>query len=129
MLETLLMTAIPSLLPTVANGLRGLFNKFSGGAGAAPANAEEAVKIMEADTRRLEALARLDSVGDVHKWVNDVRGMMRPTVAILVICSYLATFFIELPEAALDQVLDFTRIVVFYLFGERTLMHLMKRDK
>lgn len=126
---SLLTTVVPALLPVVSDGVRAVVNRFTKGAGAAPANVGEAVKLMEAETQRLEALARLDSVGEVDRWVNNVRAMQRPVAAALVILSWIAAYLTDAPETIVAIAGDLASAVVFYLFGDRTYMHLRRQDK
>ena len=58
-IAALLTTLVPSLIPAFADGVRGIFQRLTGGAGAKPANVGEAISLMKADTERLQALAQL----------------------------------------------------------------------
>ena len=81
----------------------------------------------DADTKKLQALAELDSVGDTYKWVNAVRGLMRPVAGILALCIWgYASFDTSMPAHIYEVVSQVAGAVIFYLFGERTVMHLRK---
>lgn len=80
---------LPALIPAATDGIKALINKFTGGAGAQPANVDEALKMISADTTRLEALAKLDSVGNVSQWVANIRALQRPVASILIILAYI----------------------------------------
>ena len=120
----LVTSLLPALTPALADGVRGLFQKLTGGAGAAPANVEEAVKLMDADVRRLEALARLDAVGDVHKWVNDIRALQRPVAMVIVLGGYWAA--VAMGSDAAPEWGGMARMALFYLFGDRTYFYLRR---
>lgn len=124
---SLLTTVVPALLPVVSDGIRGLFNMATKSAGAKPANVQEAVQLIEAETERLRVLAELDSVGNVSPWVNDVRGMQRPVAAALVLLAWGAAYWFEAPAELTLVAADLASAVVFYLFGDRTYMHLRRQ--
>ena len=118
---------IPALLPAATDGVRALFNKFTGGAGAAPANVEEVVTLMQAETDRLQALAQIDSAAsNVHAWVNDVRALQRPVAAAMIIGGYLASFWLATDQGITENHGTYAQMVTFYLFGDRSYMYMRK---
>lgn len=127
MLDLILTTVAPALLPAVADGARGLFNRLTGGAGAKPANVEETVTLMQAETERMHALAQLDAVGEVSQWVNNVRALQRPTAALLIVSGYVGAVAVSAPEGVLLELGAYAQMVTFYLFGDRTYMYLQNR--
>jgi hypothetical protein len=50
----------PALLPALTDGVRGIFAKFTKGAGGNPVNVAERIQLMQAETARLQALAEID---------------------------------------------------------------------
>lgn len=60
-----LEVVLPALLPALGDGVRALFQKFTGGAGAKPANVGEVIQLMQADTDRLKAIAAMEQGGQV----------------------------------------------------------------
>lgn len=116
MIEALL----PAILPALADGVRGLFNKISGGAGAKPANVGEVIQLMGAETERLQALAEIDKAGDVSRWVSNVRAMQRPVACGLIIGGYLVALVAGADAEAVDSLGGYAQMVTFYLFGDRT---------
>lgn len=123
MIEALLTTVVPALIPAVTDGVRGVIAKFTGGAGAKPANVAEAVQLMNADTDRLRALKELDNVGQVSLWVNNVRAMMRPVASAIVLGGYIGTLYLSADQAVILQMGDYARMVTFYIFGDRSYMY------
>ena len=117
--------------PVISDGIRGLVNKFTGNAGAEPANVEEAVKLVEADIRRLEAIAKLDKVeGDVSLWVNNIRALQRPIATGVVLVSWIGLLVMygnTEPQNVIDIISNLASAVIFYLFGDRSYMHFKKR--
>lgn len=117
---------MPAVLPALADGVRGLIARVSGGAGAAPANVGEAIQLMEAETRRLQALADIDKAGDVSRWVSNVRAMQRPAACGLIIVGYLVAVMAKADQRVLDDLALYARMVTFYLFGDRTWTYLKR---
>jgi len=122
------LTILSAFIPAVSDGIRGLINKWTGGAGAQPANVEEAVKLIDADIRRLETLAKMDSVGNTSQWVNNFRALMRPSVGALIVVFWGSTLYIQMDGALVDIAANLASSVVFYLFGDRTYMHFKRKD-
>lgn len=123
----ILETVIPALLPAAADGVRAIFNKLTGGAGAKPANVEEVVTLMQAETARLEALAKIDSAaGNVSAWVNNVRALQRPVAVVLIISGYLGSIAMMSDGAVVENLASYANMVTFYLFGDRSYMYVKK---
>lgn len=81
-----------------------------------PLTVAEQLQLEQSDVDRLKVLADLDKPGEnVHAWVNDVRALMRPFVAV----SVTVKWCIAPQSAALDFMVS---SVWFYLFGERTMI-------
>ena len=120
MIEVLL----PALLPAVTDGIRGVINKFTGGAGAAAANPEEAVRLMDADVRRMEAIAKMEGTGDTYKWVEAIRKLQRPFFGLAAILIYAGCIFIEVDSEVALNVGQWVQMFGFYLFGDRAYMYL-----
>ena len=128
------ITILTALLPAVGDMGRMLMNKFTGGAGAKPANVDEVIKLKQAerddkdaDVRRLEALAKIDNATNVHSWVNDVRAMQRPVVVASVLLSWIAVTAVPGADTGtVVMVSNMASAVFFYLFGERAYMYTKK---
>ena len=87
--EALITILVPALLPALTDGMKGLFQKFFGGT--KPINVDEQIRLMEAEVRRLEALAKLDApANNVSQWVADLRGSFRYIAAGAIIIGTLA---------------------------------------
>lgn len=114
------LTLVTALLPMVSDGVRGLINKFTGGAGAKPANVKEAIDLMSAENERLRVVAELDKAEGVSTWVANVRALQRPAVAFTVLLllsvMYVGNIGDEVDKA---NVLNLSSAVFSYLFGER----------
>ena len=119
---------LPSLVPAFADGLRGLFAKLTGGAGAQPQNVGEAIRLMEAQTARVEALARLDALSpSASAWVADLRGAFRyVVVGGIVSAAVVAVFVPGVPVAASVLLLDMAGASMSFIIGERMYLGLRK---
>ena len=119
------LTVMTALLPIAQDGIRAVINRFTGGAGAQPANAEEAIRLIESETKRLEAIARIDTpTGQVSEWVNNVRALQRPVAAAMILIAYWFTLVGIVGVEIQVTVANLTSSVVFYLFGDRTVMYM-----
>ena len=119
-------TLLAAFLPAMADGARGLFNKFTGGAGAKPANVEEVVTLMDAETKRLESLAKLDNAEGVSQWVSNVRALQRPVISLCIISAYVGVVAANADAEVIAGVGGYAQMVTFYLFGDRTYMYMKK---
>lgn len=125
----LLTLLLPALVPVFADGVRGLVGKFTGGAGAAPQNVNETILLMEAQTKRLQALAQLDQIGqNASPWVADLRGSFRYFAVGLIVLAALVGVFSDLDTAALAVLLDLAGASMSFIIGERMYLHLKKGD-
>lgn len=125
------ITILTALLPALTDGIRGMITKWTGGAGAKPANVQEAIQLMDAEVRRLEVIAKLDStVGDVDKWVNNIRALQRPVAAGAIILAWIGVMATPgVAESTMAVVSNLASAVIFYLFGDRTYMYFKKGNQ
>ncbi len=122
----ILEAIIPSLLPVAADGVRGVFNWITGGAGSKPANVEETINLMEAETKRLQVLAEIDKAEGVHTWVADIRALQRPVVSGAIIAGYIYAVASGAGDDTVQNIGAYAQMVTFYLFGDRTYMYFKK---
>lgn len=107
---------LPALIPVASDALKKGVDKLTGFKG----TVEEQIKWSEAETKRLQALSALDSVNNASVWVNNVRGLMRPVGAIVIICTYAGVVLAGAEQNVINNVADFATMVTFYMFGDRT---------
>lgn len=82
---SLLTFLLPALAPAITDGLRGLIARFTGNAGAQPVNVDEKIRLMEAETSRMTALAALDQPGGTPaQWIVNVRAIYRYAAVTLI---------------------------------------------
>lgn len=79
-----------------------------------PTTIDDYIRMSEADTNRLKVVADLDRPGtNVPPWVNSIRALMRPAIALVV-----AARWVYDPVGSANV----AAVVWSYLFGERTLL-------
>lgn len=117
----LLSMIIPAIVPALADGLRGVFARLINGAGAQPQNIDEAIKLMQAQTERVKALAELDALSpNASRWVADLRGAFRYVAVGGIIIGALAAVFVPgVPEPAALVLLDLAGASMSFIIGER----------
>ena len=104
----ILSLLFPAIVPALTDGVRGIFAKFTGGAGGTPQNVNERIQLMEAETKRLQALAEIDKpAGEPSRWVTDVRAVFRyAAIMIIWLATIVAVFDPSVPEAITLMLLD-----------------------
>ncbi len=121
-----LVTVLSALIPVFTYSTKRVVDHFTGGP--APSNADEAIALGKADVEKLKALASLDDATGASQWVVNIRSLMRPfaVITILATWTYIA---ITTGAISVELVSDLASCAVFYLFGDRTMMHISERKK
>jgi len=120
---------LPALIPVFTDGIRSLISKITGIGGAEPKTVDEAIRLSDSGTKRLQALSSLDNPGgEVSRWVANFRAMHRYVCADLIL---IITFvYIFLPTKNMDIanfLLNLSASVFSFLFGDRVYLHLKER--
>lgn len=118
----------PALLPAITDGVRGIFAKFTKGAGGNPVNVTERIQLMQAETARLQALAEIDKpAGEPSLWVNNLRSSFRYIAIIIIwLATVGAVFTPTVPEAITLIMLDLSGACMSFVIGERMYLTLRK---
>lgn len=126
---SILSLVVPALIPALADGLRGVFSKLTGGAGAKPANVEEQIKLMAAENERLKAVAELDKPAEnISPWVADLRASFRYIAAGIIIFGAISTLYMPKVDAALvEAIWNLAGSVFSFMFGDRMYFKFVKR--
>jgi hypothetical protein len=119
---------LPALVPAFTDGVRGIFAKFTGGAGGTPQNMQERIQLIQAETEKLKALAALDTPsGEPSKWIVDLRASYRYVIITTIL---IATIFVVYsPGIQLGIVsvfLDMTGACMSFIIGERMYLSIKK---
>lgn len=118
------ITLVALFGPLIKSGGQALINKFSKGEQYKPANVDDAIKLMQAETEALKVRVSVADTQDVsYPWVAALVKLQRPIIVYGTISGFmlLTLFNLGTPEAA-KMLSDLANIVIFWLFGERTLM-------
>lgn len=115
------MTLIALFGPAIKDTVGAVVKKFTGDAGSKPANVGEFIQLQEAETKQLEARAKIgDTEGETYKWVVAAVKLQRPTIVYLTILTFLImSAFSVGSEQAQGNVANMGAIIIFWLFGER----------
>jgi hypothetical protein len=120
----------PALVPAITDGARGLIAKFTGNAGASPQNVAETIQLMEAQTKRVQALAELDKLPDgADKWVINLRGAFRYVVCGGVVASAVAGTYARVDPVFLALLYDLSGASMSFIIGERMYINLRGASK
>jgi hypothetical protein len=127
-MNSILSLIFPAVIPVLADGVRGIFAKFSGGAGGTPQNVDERIKLMEAETARLQALAEIDKPsGEPSKWVTNFRASFRYMAILLIWIATIAAVFTKGIEPSVTMLLlDLSGACMSFVIGERMYLTLKK---
>jgi hypothetical protein len=119
---------LPALLPAVMDGLRGIFAKFTGGAGGTPQNMTERIQLMQAETAKLQALAEADRpTGEISKWVADMRASFRYISILTIWAATIAAVFMPGVQPQYTLILlDLSGACFSFIIGERAYIGIKK---
>ena len=118
------LTLLTFFGPLVKDAGQVLTKKILGEKTAQPANVAEAVQLMEAETKQLEARSKIgDTEGATYSWVVAAIKLQRPIIIYLTLASFLlmSVFDVGSPESK-QNVATVSAMLFGWLFGERTLL-------
>jgi hypothetical protein len=123
---SLLAILLPSVIPALTDGARAIIAKYTGSAGAQPQNVAEAIQLMEAQTKRVQALADLDKLPDgASQWVINLRGAFRYVVIGTVLSAAAVGVFVpNVPEGPLAMLLELAGGSMSFILGERMYLNM-----
>ncbi len=112
-------TLIGALVPVAAESVKQLITRWTGGV--RPASVDEEIRLMKAESDRLQALAALDQPGGTpSQWVIDLRASARYIGALSVIAVGIGSLYVaDLPELVRVTALEAANIAFGFLFGSR----------
>lgn len=126
-MSTFLTLFLPSLVPALSDGLRGLFSRFTNGSGAQPQNVVETIQLMEAQTKRLQALAEMDALSpNASPWVADLRGSFRYIAVGLILGAAVVGGLAGVEGPAMAVLLDMSGASMSFIIGERMYLGLRR---
>jgi len=121
----LLETIVGALVPIGVEGIKQAIGKWAGGV--KPVTVDEQIKLDEAEVRRLEAVAKLDTpIGQPSQWVVDLRASARYIGALLVIAVGVSTLYVPVDAAIQSLAIEAANIAFGFLFGSRIIASFKK---
>ncbi|MEK6532116.1 MAG: hypothetical protein AABZ23_06470 [Deltaproteobacteria bacterium] len=125
-MTSLMSLLLPSLVPVASDAIRGIVSKFTG---VNPQNAEEAAKLIQAETEKLKALAELDRpAGNISQWVSDLRASFRYIMAGVVIVVACITLFVpNLNPDFVEMAWQGAGSVYAFIFGDRMYSYIRRK--
>ena len=121
----LIESVIGALIPIGVEGIKQVITKFVGGV--KPTTVEEQIKLEDAEIRRLEAVAKLDTpIGHPSQWVVDLRASARYIGALLVILVGVSTLYVPMDASIQALALEAANIAFGFLFGSRIIASFKK---
>jgi len=124
LIETLIL---PAIVPAIADGLRGLFARFTQGKGAQPQSVAESIQLMQAQTDRVKALAEVDALSpNAAPWVANLRGAFRYVAVGGILLVTLAAVLANVNQEAVLVLLDLSGASMSFIIGERMYLGLKK---
>lgn len=124
---TLILTAF---IPIITDAVKSVIAKFSGNTPKI-VNADDYSKVVDADIKKLEALAKLDTPeGATSLWVNNLKSLQRIIVVYTTIGTWtVATFVIDMSPDKYKLISDLCTSIFFFLFGDRVNFYIRKSEK
>lgn len=128
-MTSILSMVIPALIPAATDAVRGVVNRLTGGSGANPQNVDEAIKLMDARAKWLQAMADLDRpAGNISQWVVDLRASFRYVAAGVVVVAAISTLYAPVDANVSALAWEAAQSVWAFIFGDRMYSYI-KRGK
>ena len=129
-MSSILSLIFPAFVPALTDGFGAIINKITGNQGGQPQNVEERVKLMEAESAKLQALAALDNpnIGQPKQWIIDLRYSFRYVIilSILIFTGVIVWFPNAVGESVVAIFLDMTGACMSFIIGERMYLRIKK---
>lgn len=118
-----LYTVFSAFIPTASYVIKRITDYKTGGAKAS--NATEEAQLGQVDVDKLKAIAELDNADGASQWVINIRALQRPIVVYTVLFNWsmvtLGLIHVDLQLYVITA--NLASSVMFYLFGDRSLMY------
>lgn len=125
----ILALILPALVPVFTDGVRSVIAKITGIGGGEPKTVDEAIRLTDSQTKRLQALSSLDNPGgEVSKWVANFRAMHRYVLADMILVVTFVYIFLPTKDLTIANfLLNLSASVFGFFFGDRVYLHLKER--
>ena len=120
------ITILSAFAPVAVDLGKSLINKFIAPDQFKPATIEQYVKMKQIDLDFFKVMNEAGGGNPSYLWVEAIIRLMRPAIGLLVLTTWAT---MHLNGTATHEVDNFASAVGFYLFGERSLLHIKKNVK
>jgi len=120
------ITVLAALGPVAVDLGKSLINRFIAPKEFKPATIEQYAQMKQIDLEFFKTMNEAGGGNPSYPWVEAIIRLMRPIIGIIVLSTwaYLALVGGGVVD---DQVTNFASVVVFYLFGERSLFYVKNK--
>ena len=115
------VTILAALGPVAVEAVKAAINRWVTPDTFKPANVGEWLQMRAADLDQFRAINAAGAEGESFPWVHAVIKLQRPIVVASTLMVWVWSRTAGVPSDAIDNAVS---VVSFYLFGERTMLHL-----
>ena len=120
------ITILAALGPLAVDLGKSLINRFIAPDQFKPATIEQYTQMKQIDLEFFKVMNEAGGGNPSYPWVEAIIRLMRPIIGLLVLSTWV---IMHLNGTATPEVDNFASAVGFYLFGERSLLHIKKSVK
>ena len=120
------ITILAALGPLAVDLGKSLINRFIAPDQFKPATIEQYTQMKQIDLEFFKVMNEAGGGNPSYPWVEAIIRLMRPIIGLLVLSTWV---IMHLNGTATPEVDNFASAVGFYLFGERSLLHIRKSAK
>jgi hypothetical protein len=120
------ITILAALGPLAVDLGKSLINRFIAPDQFKPATIEQYTQMKQIDLEFFKVMNEAGGGNPSYPWVEAIIRLMRPVIGLLVLSTWV---IMHLNGTATPEVDNFASAVGFYLFGERSLLHIKKSAK
>ena len=120
------ITILAALGPLAIDLGKSLINRFIAPDQFKPATIEQYTQMKQIDLEFFKVMNEAGGGNPSYPWVEAIIRLMRPVIGLLVLSTWV---IMHLNGTATPEVDNFASAVGFYLFGERSLLHIKKSAK
>ena len=120
------ITILAALGPLAVDLGKSLINRFIAPDQFKPATIEQYAQMKQIDLEFFKVMNEAGGGNPSYPWVEAIIRLMRPVIGLLVLSTWV---IMHLNGTATPEVDNFASAVGFYLFGERSLLHIKKSAK
>ncbi len=126
------ITILSAFIPFVMHTGKTLVNHFFGTKDGGPppvADVGDYIKLMDAKMSMFKAINEAGGSEPTYMWVGAVKQLLRPAIAACILGAWVYAHVSHNPVMDLTSINNMASVIGFYLFGDRTLFYLNRKDK